>query len=147
MFNRCAIVMMVVSLNFVFSTFWIKSSVLISTLEVASSNTKKLLFFLKSALAKQSNCFCPTEKTWEVLEISVYIVFYIDLTESDKPDYSKAYQISCYVLKLKGSTFYRIEPLKIKGVWGITEMCWRNEWSPILLASFPPNKYTEFDYA
>lgn len=61
--------MTVVSLNFVWMQVWMKWSVLMSTFEVASSKTKNLFFFNK-ALAKHSNCFWPTEKTYEMFVMS-----------------------------------------------------------------------------
>ena len=69
-----------------------------------------------------------------------------DLTDSAKSDSYRAYQTSSSVLKLKGSMFYLIDPLKMKGVWGMTDTCCLKECSPILLASYSPNKYSDPGY-
>ena len=58
----------VVSLKFFFMHSCIKASVLKSTLDVASSKTRKR-FFLNIALAKHSSCFSPTENNSEVFVI------------------------------------------------------------------------------
>ena len=39
--------------------------------------------------------------------------------------------------------FCLMDPLKRKGVWGITEMCFLNECSPIFSASQPPTLSTD----
>ena len=65
-----AIVMIVAFLNYSLMHCWMKSSVFLSTLEVGSSINKKFFRLIK-ALAKQSNCFCPTENISEALEMSV----------------------------------------------------------------------------
>lgn len=51
-----------------------KSSVRISTFDVASSNTT-ILLSLNIARAKHINCFCPAENISEAFEISVYNLF------------------------------------------------------------------------
>lgn len=66
-----------------------------------------------------------------------------NLTGSAKSDSYRACHTSSSVLRLKGSIFSLIEPLKIKGVWGMTETCCLNEWSPILLASYSPKRYSD----
>ena len=62
-------------------TDWIKLSVYISTLDVASSSIS-ILFLRNSALAKHNNCFWPTENDYAEFDISVYNCFgnynYID---------------------------------------------------------------------
>ena len=40
---------------------WMRASVLGSTLAVASSRTS-ILFLLRTALARQSSCLCPTDR-------------------------------------------------------------------------------------
>ena len=58
-------------LNLVLMQLWIKWSVWISTLEVASSKTRNL-FFLRRARAKQRSCFWPTENISATFEMSVW---------------------------------------------------------------------------
>jgi hypothetical protein len=58
-FNRCAIVNIVHSLNLSRITPWINWSVFKSTLAVASSSTMTLAL-RRTALARQTNCLCPT---------------------------------------------------------------------------------------
>jgi hypothetical protein len=58
-----AMVRMVERENLSLIYFCINSSVSLSTLAVASSSTSNLLF-LRSALARQTSCVYPTEKTF-----------------------------------------------------------------------------------
>ena len=61
-FSLCAIVITVHSLNRSRIVAWMNASVSSSTFAVASS-TARILLSLSIALAKQSNCVCPTEST------------------------------------------------------------------------------------
>jgi hypothetical protein len=56
---RCAILIMVESLNASWIVFWINQYVCTSTNAIASSDTKILAQF-RSACPKQNNCFCST---------------------------------------------------------------------------------------
>jgi hypothetical protein len=107
--------MIVVFLNFYFRTFCMNSSVCISTFEVASSRNRIEVFRIK-ALAKHSNCFCPTENTYEVLETSVYSCLGRSLTYSQSPASYNAIQRSYYFYFWKGSRFCLIVPLNKNGV-------------------------------
>lgn len=112
-----------------------------STLDVASSRIKNLLFCSK-ARARHSNCFCPTENINAEFEVSVYNLLgnYINLmftlsTTYFKLVYSSTSHISCSVLKLKGSKFLLMVPLNRNGVWGITDIFYRRVVNPNLRAS------------
>lgn len=119
------------------------SSVSISTLAVASSNTSSLFFF-KIVLARQINCFCPTEKTLWAWLISVFIPCGNYSTNCFKFDYSIACQISSSEYSSNGSKFFLIVPANTKGVYGIREMLFLNIWIPTCPISTPSNTIFEF---
>ena len=134
MLSRWAIVITVVSANCYFITLWIKPSVCISTLEVASSKTN-ILFLLKSALARHKSCLWPTEKVYAIFVIIKSSLPSSLFTWFLRSEAVRTYQILRSLAVPKGSMFCLTVPLKIKGTWGMTEMCCLREWSPIFKAS------------
>ena len=60
-----------------------------------------------------------------------------------RPDSSRTRHIYVSFDCSKGSMFCLTDPLKRKGVWGITEMCFLKECSPIFSASQPPTLRTD----
>ena len=60
-----------------------------------------------------------------------------------RPAFLKAVQISSSERKPFGSMLYLMDPLKMKGVWGIIPNCFLKLWNPISKALSPPILYIE----
>lgn len=111
--------MTVVSLNFSLMTFWMKASVFISTSEVTKFNTKNL-FLRMSARARQSSCFCSTEKLNVQLfgELNRYKCTFEMC--SFKLNYSKTYQIRSSEVEPKGSKLTEVIVVSCMILWALT---------------------------
>lgn len=123
-FNLWAIVSTVQFLNFVLMVFWINSSVLGSTLAVASSKMR-IGFFLTMARARHTSCLCPT-----------LMLLPPSLTGSSSPislssTSSKARHKTASSIWSKGSRFFRSFPENRNGSWGIILMWLRRSCRPI----------------
>ena len=117
---------------------WIKLSVSISTLAVASSSTI-ILEFRSIARARQSSCLWPVENTDVASEtcVSSPSSHLADRTNRASCTASRASQSSSVEWFPKGSRFSRIDPMKRKGCWGIIAIDSLNKLSPISEISTP----------
>ena len=59
------------------------------------------------------------------------------------PDCARTSQSSSSLAVSKGSRFNLMVPLKMKGVWGMTDKCWRRECRPIWRTLLPSISYTD----
>ena len=134
--NRWAMISTVEFEKLCFSFCWITLSVSRSTLAVASSSTK-ILVYLKIALAKQINYFWPTENKLLLSETTVSSFSFMMSMWSNIPTSFKTFQIISSFFSLKGSRFSRILPCRRKGDWGMRAMFLRSAWRPTVEMSIP----------
>lgn len=125
----CAIVIRVVSGNFSFKVFCMKSSVFMSTFAVASSRTM-IRFLFRMVRARQINCFWPTENTELTSLMSEFRPSFKPFTCDFKSVSSSTCQSCSSLYSSNGSRLRLIVPVKRKGYYGIMPMLDRSFVSP-----------------
>mmetsp|Transcript_30325 Transcript_30325/g.67227 ORF Transcript_30325/g.67227 Transcript_30325/m.67227 type:complete len:239 (-) Transcript_30325:528-1244(-) len=135
--RRCAMVSTVQLLNAVRMVAWMRPSVALSTLEVASSSTR-ILEFRSSALAMQSSCLCPTLRLAPPSLMGASRPSCCSFTNESMPDLRSASQMSASdPASLKGSRLLRMVPLNTTGSWGTSDSRQRRSLRPMAEMSSP----------